>query len=108
MQPLTSSYMNKEKHFHHQFFAIAPDVLDDPFGVISDICENDSLFGTRKQIFELFSAAMGCEDWRTDDPLDKANRMYRLKLMIQMVEVVYFLDHLQETDQLLKYVQTSK
>ena len=90
------------------FFAINPSELDDPFGIISELCEFDSFFATREHMFELYMLAMASEDWHTDSPRDKGSRMYRLKLMIQMVEVVYLLNHLRQTDQLRKILNSPK
>lgn len=91
-----------------QLFAIAPNELDNPLGIISDLCEFDSLFGTRDHVFDLYMLAMASEDWHTDSPRDKSSRLFRLKLMIRMVEVVYLLNHLLETDQLRKTINAIK
>jgi hypothetical protein len=90
------------------FFAINTSDLDDPLGIISEVCQFDSLFGTREHMFELYMLAMASPDWHTDSAPHKGSRMYRLKLMIQMVEVVYLLNHLHKTDQLRKIINAPK
>jgi hypothetical protein len=100
--------MNNEKHFHHQFFALAPNEIDDPIGIISDLCEWEPLFDVRERVFDLFMLAMASEDWRAETPRDKASRMFELKWLIRMVEVLYLLHDLQEKGELLKHIKTNK
>ena len=90
------------------FFAISPTEIDNPFGIVSDICDFDSLFGTREHMFELYMLSMESDKWHTDSPPKKGSRMYRLMMMIQMVEVFYLLNHLYKTNQLDKIINEPK
>lgn len=98
----------KEKDSQLPFFTIAPEDTGDPLSTISWLCSYTSLFDARERVFEVYSLAMASEDWSVDKPLVKANRMYQLKTMIQMVEVVYLLNQLQEKGELIKCIKANQ
>jgi hypothetical protein len=92
--------MSNDKSFN-QFITLDSDDFNEPFEIIDEYCANDSLFNVRKEIFELFSIAMLSLEWQGDRPIEKANRMYHLKLMIQIIETVYLINQLRESGRLM-------
>ena len=99
VSPFKQSTMSNDKSFN-QFVTLDGDDYVNPFEIIEEYCTLASLFDVRKDVFELFSIAMGSIDWRDHSPLDKSNRMFRFKTMIQIIETVYLLDHLRESSRL--------
>ena len=92
--------MSNDKSFN-QFVTLDSDDFIEPFEIIDEYCANDSLFNVRKEIFELFSIAMLSLQWQGDTPIEKANRMYHLKQMIQIIETVYLINQLRESGRLM-------
>jgi len=67
---------------------------------IQEFCAQDTLFNARALIFDFFSFAMSSENWRSDEPLKKAGRMWDLLQMIKLVETVYNIDQLRASGHL--------
>jgi hypothetical protein len=97
--------MSNNKSFN-QFVTLDGDDYINPFEIIDEYCSNDSLFNVRKEIFELYSIAMCSLNWQGDTPLEKANRMYHLRLMIQIIETVYLINQLRESGRLSYTIRT--
>jgi len=92
--------MSKDKSFN-QFVTLEGDDFIEPFEIIEFYCTLASLYDVREDIFELFSIAMGSLDWRDHSPIDKSNRMFRLKQMIKIIETVYLINQLRESERLI-------
>jgi len=86
--------MNNESDWRYQFSTLDSEDRKDPFKVTSEICEYDSLFRAREVIFDLYSIAMGSEDWQGDSSNGKERKMWKMKLLVRAMEVIYYLDQL--------------
>jgi len=92
--------MNNDRDSNKRFAFLDPDEVESPIWVISDFCSHDFLHSWREEIYELFTIAMGSPDWQGDAPIDKANRLFSLKMLITLLEAVYLLNQMHESGQL--------
>ena len=67
---------------------------DDPFDVIEEFCKLDHLFWVRRKLYSMLSAAMGSEDWKHDEPIEKSNRMFFFLWLLQLIEAAYLIDEM--------------
>ena len=86
--------MNNESDWRYQFSTLDAEDRKDPFKVIDEICQYSSLFKARDMIFDLYSIAMGSDDWQGDTSTNKEGKMWKMKLLIRAIEVIYYLDQL--------------
>lgn len=100
--------MSKDKNFYDRLAILSESDTSDPLDVIEQYCERQPLFDARIEICEMFAAALGSMDWGGDTPIEKANRLYHLKLLLRITETVYLLEHLRSTGRLQYSIRPEK
>jgi hypothetical protein len=88
-------------NWQQQTATLNEDERDDPFSVLQFRFSHSSLFEERKEVWEVFNAAMGSQDREDDSPLEKSNLMYDCLKMIKLLEASFLIHKLIEQKKLI-------
>lgn len=87
------------EHWQNHIATLKEEWRKNPVDAIEEYCQLDSVFGVRERLFDMFSAAMGSQDWKDHRPIDKANWLYFFKRLLQLIEATYLIDSMIEDHQ---------